>query len=175
VLWREIQAQGFAYSLTNVQRFVADLRQAGPSPIGRLRTTLTQPHGPPPRPVAAIVLRRPERRRDEQRACLQQLRIEEPVITIATDLAEDFLVMLRRREGARLPAWLVAAEMSGIDDLARFAQKLRTDLPAVQAGLTLRQSNGQTEGHVNRLTLRERQGYGRAKADLLRKRVLART
>jgi len=42
----------------------------------------------------------------------------------------------------------------------------------VQAGLTLRQSNGQTEGHVNRLKLIKRQGYGRAKVDLLRKRVL---
>lgn len=48
-----------------------------------------------------------------------------------------------------------------------------TDLAAVQAGLTLRQSNGQTESHVNRLKLLERQSYGRAKVDLLRKRVLA--
>jgi transposase len=37
VLWREIQGQGFAYSLTNVQRFVADLRRQGPSPAGRAR------------------------------------------------------------------------------------------------------------------------------------------
>lgn len=94
------------------------------------------------------------------------------MIAAATDLAEDFLVMLRRREGERLPAWLAAAEGSGIDDLARFARKLRTDLAAVQAGLTLRQSNAQTEGHVNRLKLLKRQGYGRAKVDLLRKRVL---
>ena len=57
-------------------------------------------------------------------------------------------------------------------DLARFARKLRTDLAAVQAGLTLRQSNGQTEGQVNRLKLLKRQSYGRAHVDLLRKRVL---
>ena len=31
---------------------------------------------------------------------------------------------------------------------------------AVQAGLTLRHSNGQTEGQVNRLKLLKRQGYG---------------
>jgi transposase len=80
--------------------------------------------------------------------------------------------MLRRREGERLPAWLAAAEGSGVVDLARFARKLRTDLAAVQAGLTLRQSNGQTEGQVGRLKLVKRQGYGRAKVDLLRKRVL---
>jgi hypothetical protein len=54
--------------------------------------------------------------------------------------------MLRRRDGDRLAAWLDAAEASGVDDLARFAGKPRTDLAAVQAGLTLRHSNGQTEG-----------------------------
>jgi len=175
VLWREIQAQGFAYSLTNVQRFVADLRRQGPSPTGRPRTPLTQPHGPPPRQVAALLLRRPEKRSHEQRAYLRQLRIADPAIAAATELAEDFLIMLRRREGERLPIWLDAAETSGIDELARFARKLRTDLAAVQAGLTLCLSNGQTEGQVNRLKLLKRQGYGRAKVDLLRKRVLARS
>jgi transposase len=171
-LWREIQAQGYAYSLTNVQRFVAELRRAGPPATGQPRTALTKPHGPPPRQVAAIVLRRPEQRTDEQRAYLTHLRAADPAIATATDLAEDFLVMLRRREGARLPAWLDAAETSGIDELTRFAGRLRADLDAVQAGLTLRQSNGQTEGQITKLKLVKRQGYGRAKVDLLRERLL---
>lgn len=175
VLWREVQAQGFAYSLTNVQRFVAQLRRDGPPATGRRRTALTKPHGPPPRQVASLLLRRPEQRSDEQSAYLRQLRTEDAAIAGATELADDFLVMLRRREGERLPVWLDAAEASGIDDLARFARKLRSDLAAVQAGLTLRQSNGQTEGQVNRLKLLKRQAYGRAKVDLLRKRVLARS
>jgi transposase len=172
VLWRELQTQGFAHSVSNVQRFVADLRRQGATPLGHPRTALTRPHGPPPRQVAAIVLRRPEKRSNEQRAYLTQLRATDPAIATATELAEDFLVMLRRRAGERLPAWLDRAETSSVDDLARFARKLRTDLGAVQAGLTLRQSNGQTEGQVNRLKLLKRQGYGRAKVDLLRKRVL---
>ncbi len=172
VLWRELQAQGYGHSVSNVQRFVAQLRRDGPPPMGKTRSALTKPHGPPPRQVAAIVLRRPEKRSNEQRAYLTQLRAADPAITTATELAEEFLVMLRRREGERLPAWLDAAETSGIDDLKRFAGKLRTDLAAVQAGLTLRQSNGQTEGQVNRLKLLKRQGYGRAKVDLLRQRVL---
>jgi transposase len=83
--------------------------------------------------------------------------------------------MLRQREGDRLPAWLEAAAASGIADLARFARKIRADVAAVQAGLTLRHSNGQTEGQVGRLKLVKRQGDGRAKIDLLRSRVLART
>ena len=172
VLWREIRAQGFAHSVSNVQRFVAELRRAGPPATGRPRTALTKPHGPPPRLVASLVLRRPEKRTEEQRAYLKLVAAEDPAIASAVDLAEDFLVMLRRREGDRLEAWLAAAEASGVDDLKRFAGKLRTDLAAVQAGLTLRHSNGQTEGHVTKLKLVKRQGYGRAKIDLLRKRLL---
>jgi transposase len=175
VLWREIQTQGYDHSVSTVQRFVAELRRDGPPPMGKTRSTLTKPHGPPARQVAAIVLRRPEKRSTEQRAYLTQLSATDPAIATTTELAEDFLVMLRRREGERLSAWLDVAEASGIDDLKRFAGKLRTDLAAVQAGLTLRQSNGQTEGQVNRLKLLKRQGYGRAKVDLLRKRVLARS
>jgi transposase len=172
MLWREIRAQGFAHSLTNVQRFVAELRRAGPPATGRPRTALTKAHGPPPRLVASLVLRRPDKRTDEQRVYLTLRRAEDAAIATAVDLAEDFLVMLRRREGARLDAWLDAAAASGIADLERFATKLRTDLAAVQAGLTLRHSNGQTEGNVTKLKLLKRQGYGRAKIDLLRKRVL---
>jgi transposase len=171
-LWREIQAQGFAYSLTTVQRFVNQLRRAGPPPAAQRRTALTKPQGPPPRQVAALILRRPERRTDEQRAYLKHLGAADSTIATAVDLAADFLLMLRRREGARLPAWLDAAEASGIDELKRCASKLREDRDAVQAGLTRRYSNGQTEGQVTRLKLLKRQGYGRAKFDLLRKRVL---
>jgi transposase len=172
VLWREIRARGFAHSVSNVQRFVAQLRREGPPPDNRPRTALTKPHGPPPRLVAALVLRRPDKRTEEQRAYLKHLQTADPVIAAAVDLAEDFLVMLRRREGERLEAWLDAAEASAVDELKRFAGKLRTDQAAVRAGLTLRHSNGQTEGQVTKLKLVKRQGYGRAKVDLLRKRLL---
>jgi transposase len=171
-LWREIRAQGFAHSLTTVQRFVNQLRREGAPPADRPRTALTKAHGPPPRLVAALVLRRPERRTVEQRTYLKLLTGEEPAIATAIKLAEEFLVMLRRHEGERLPDWLAAAEASGIDELARFAGKLRVDQKAVQAGLTLRWSNGQTEGQITKLKLIKRQGYGRAKVDLLRTRVL---
>ena len=97
---------------------------------------------------------------------------EVPEIATAVEVAEDFPVMLRRREGDRLAAWLAKAEASDVSELTRFAGTLRADRGAVQAGLTLRHSNGQTEGHVTKLKLVKRQGYGRAKVDLLRKRLL---
>jgi transposase len=172
VRWREIRTQGFAHSVSNVQRCVAELRRAGPPPPGQPRTAFAKPHGPPPRLVAAAVLRQPDQRTEEQGAYVPRRRAEDAAIATAVDLAEAFLVMLRRREGDRLPAWRAKAEASEVEELARFAGRLRADGDAVPAGLTRRDRNGQTEGQVNRRKLVTRQGYGRASVDLLRKRVL---
>jgi transposase len=80
--------------------------------------------------------------------------------------------MVRERRGHDLEAWMAEAMHSGIDELARFARGLQEDLAAVTAGLTLEWSNGVTEGHVHRLKLVKRQGYGRAGIALSRQRVL---
>lgn len=61
---------------------------------------------------------------------------------------------------------------SGITELDRFSRGLTDDRAAVEAGLTLGWSNGQTEGQVNRLKLLKRSMYGRASFDLLRLRLL---
>jgi transposase len=53
-----------------------------------------------------------------------------------------------------------------------FVRGVRRDLDAVTAGPTLPWSSGTVEGHVNRLKVLKRQMFGRAKPDLLRKRVL---
>jgi transposase len=50
--------------------------------------------------------------------------------------------------------------------------RLRRDQDAVTAGLTLPWNSGIVEGHVNRTKMLKRQMYGRAKPDLLRKRIL---
>jgi len=68
----------------------------------------------------------------ERRAYLKLLRAEDIAIATQVDLAEDFLVMLRRREGERLPAWLDAVEAGDIDELKRFAaaDSARTRMPS---------------------------------------------
>jgi transposase len=53
-----------------------------------------------------------------------------------------------------------------------WAHGLRRDDTAVVAALCSPYSQGQTEGHVNRLKMLKRQTYGRANFDLLRCRVL---
>ncbi|MBA3823479.1 MAG: transposase [Ktedonobacterales bacterium] len=57
-------------------------------------------------------------------------------------------------------------------ELRRFVQAVRRDEAAMRAGLDLPWSQGQIEGQMTRLKLIKRQGYGRAKLQVLRQRVL---
>jgi transposase len=81
--------------------------------------------------------------------------------------------MMRDRKGEeQLDSWLQKVESLPLTALHPFAAGVYQDKAAVQAGLTLDWSQGQTEGQITRLKLIKRQGYGRAKFDMLRQRVL---
>ena len=174
-LWHEIQEQGFAYSVTNVSRFLAHLRREGrpPHPVGKTTgTAISSTQAPTARRVAFLTIACRTGLEEEDRAYLECLRAHDAVIEQVCQAAQDFMQMLRGREGERLDAWIERARESEIDELRRFAVGLQSDHAAVQAGLTHRWSNGPVEGHVNRLKLLKRQMYGRANFDLLRQRVL---
>lgn len=67
---------------------------------------------------------------------------------------------------------MTAVEADDLPALWSFVKGLRRDQDAVTAGLTLPWNSGAVEGHVNRIKMLKRQMFGRAKPDLLRKRVL---
>ncbi|MFN8525864.1 MAG: transposase [Chloroflexota bacterium] len=85
----------------------------------------------------------------------------------------SFGTIIAQRDVSALESWVQEAHSSGLTPFVAFANGLRTDWAAVTAALTLPWSTGPAEGHVHRLKLIKRQGYGRAKLDLLRRRVLA--
>ena len=93
--------------------------------------------------------------------------------TVTRCLVREFADMLCNRTGRKLPRWADQAEASSIRELQTFAAGLRKDWAAVTAGLTLPYSSGAVEGHVNRIKMIKRQMFGRAKFDLLRRRILA--
>jgi transposase len=80
--------------------------------------------------------------------------------------------LVRERRPEVLASWLTEADASGLPEFVAFAAGLRRDHAAVEAALTHAWSNGQTEGQINRLKFLKRQMYGRARFDLLRRRVL---
>ncbi len=103
---------------------------------------------------------------------LAKLRQIHSEVDLAYDLVQQFAQMLRERLGERLDAWLTQVHQSELPELQSFATGVEKDKDAVRAGLTWWINNGMVEGHVTKLKLIKRQGYGKAGFPLLRKRVL---
>ena len=173
-LWRELRARGYGHSARTVSRFLTRLRrasEAGWAPETQTSPS-TRPQGPSARAVSFTWVCPEAKRAQDAQMYMDQLTQADPGIAQAYTLSQAFLTLVRERRGDALEAWMAKAAASGIEALARFAQGLQEDLAAVKAGLTLPWSNGPVEGHVNRLKLLKRQGYGRADVGLLRQRVL---
>jgi transposase len=119
-----------------------------------------------------LLVWRKDRLPEEEREYLGRLCDQEPTIALAYELAQEFAEMARERTGQGFDGWLTRATSSRITELDRFARGLTDDRAAVEAGLSLAWSNGQTEGQVNKLKLLKRSMYGRANFDLLRLRLL---
>lgn len=62
-----------------------------------------------------------------------------------------FQGILRGEKSAPLDAWIDAAIETKIPPITRFARTLHRDIEAVQNAIELPWSNGQAEGHINRL------------------------
>jgi transposase len=103
---------------------------------------------------------------------LVQLTQQAPELAEAVALTQDFATLVRQRPPTHLEPWLARAATSTLLPFRRFAKGLRADLAAVQAAVTLPWSQGPIEGQINRLKTLKRQMYGRARLDLLARRVL---
>jgi transposase len=172
-LCRELRDRGYTGSCTLVYGYAACLRTGIPPPEARPPPPAAPPRLPPsPREVVWLLLRAADTLAEPERQYLEAVRQADPALAAAVDLTREFMAMVRGRHPDRLDAWLRTAAGSGSAELDRLAAGLERDKAAVGAALAERWSNGQTEGQVLRLKLIKRQGYGRAKVDLLRKRLL---
>ncbi len=169
-LFRELVERGYQGSYESVRDNIVRLL-----PTGRKNTAASSSKSlalPSSRQAAFLFLRRPEKLRVEEQELLTKLRQMNPEVDLAYDLVQQFAQMLRSRRGEHLDAWLAQTESSNLPELQSFAAGIQKDKDAVRAGLTWWISNGMVEGHVNKLKLIKRQGYGKAGFPLLRKRVL---
>lgn len=169
-LFRELVEQGYKGSYASVRDNLARLLPTGrknetcPSSKASVLATSRQ--------AALLFLRRPDKLRVEERETVAKLRQIHPEVDRAYDLVQQFAQMLRTCTGEHLDGWLDQVEHSELPELQSFAAGVKKDKDAVRAGLTWWISNGMVEGHVTKLKLIKRQGYGRAGFPLLRKRVL---
>jgi transposase len=173
VLWQELQQRGYTGSLSSVYRALKYLHPAD----GRGSAAATASTGVSRRALSArqamwVLVRADDELTEQERKARVTLETADPVIAAATSLAGQFLQLIRQRDAVALDQWLGDAAASGVAELSRFAASLRRDYAAVRAALELPWSQGQVEGQINRLKVIKRVGYGRAKFDLLRQRVL---
>jgi transposase len=124
------------------------------------------------REAAWLFVCNPQKLRISQAIRLDHLRVTNEDLGLAYQLAQDFRVLVTKRQTPVLGRWLEEAKASGIKELQSLATGIYRDFDAVRAALVTEYSNGQTEGKVNKLKCIKRQMYGRANFDLLRKRML---
>jgi len=113
----------------------------------------------------------PDRREASEKRYLEGVCQADPELECIVALGQDFAALLRERRAEELDGWLERARHSGLRAMRAFAIRLGQDYAAVKAA-SLLWSNGQLEAQVNRLKVIKRVSYGRAKFDLLRRRVL---
>jgi len=159
-LWAELRARGFTGSMRTVRGPVARWRsepaRRGAQPKHPLRKRVSTPAPPAVRTFSVrqatwLMLQQPADLDAEEQAYLGELlRLCAPAAT-ACRLAQAFFALVRARDAAALDRWLDEATQSDLPEMGGFAVGIRRDRAAVDAGLTLDWSQGQTEGFVNKL------------------------
>jgi len=165
-LWREIRAQGFTGTRSLVAKWIhTHGQQLAVTPQAAV------PPLPAARPLAWLLFQGAEKRTTEEQALVEQLQ-QHADLAHVQELVQQGAAMIRQRQADALTPWLKACGLSPVVELRNFADVLQRDESAVRAALTFPWSNGPVEGHINRLKLIKRSGYGRMQLELLRQRVL---
>jgi transposase len=154
-LWREIRTQGFPGSDGIVRRWLMQFKQDLPEALQhghryQRRAAVTgMAEAPPTTRQVAWMLFSDDIHEEKDRLYVERVLASSIELRQATELAREFHRMVRERRSEDLDDWLARTDQSALHS---FGESLRKDLRAVRAALTLPWSNGQTEGHVHRLT-----------------------
>ncbi len=161
----EITAHGYRGSEQTVRRYLRQFRTG-------LSTPTPRSAAPTVRQVTGWIMRRPESLTEEQQLRFKQIRDRSPHLDAAAAHVAAFADMITGLHGNRLDTWITAVEADHLPHLHSFTSGLRRDHAAVLNGLSMSHNSGMVEGTVNKIKFLKRQMYGRAKLDLLRKRLL---
>ncbi|GAA2523120.1 ISL3 family transposase [Pilimelia columellifera subsp. columellifera] len=166
-LFREIKQQGYPGGELAVQRHLRRYRH------GRSFKPVPGPKQPSVRETTKWIMTHPDRLDPKDASKLREIRDRTPALDRLVGHVRGFARMLTGLQGHHLNEWITAvASDNELPALASFARHMIRDLDAVRNGLTMAYSSGPVEGNVNRIKTLKRQMYGRAKLDLLRKRIL---
>jgi transposase len=179
VLMVLLQQQGYMGSERTLTRYLSSVRAAQGLPPSRVKPTqglaqVSDPQSPPLNKsrAAYLILKRAENRGFDDTKLLAQIVAQHSNLSLAVELADEFLQLLREQRADDFDSWLMKAIKSSLKPFVQFAEGLFEDYAAVKASMMLKVSNGPVEGLNNRLKMLKRQMYGRAGLDLLTKRFI---
>jgi transposase len=167
-LHADITALGYRGSYGSVRDYLAPFRERAAAPPAT-------PKPPKARDVTNWILRHPDSLDADEQLKLKNALTDCPHLNALAGHVKAFAEMMTGRHGDRLDAWMEQVDADDLPHLRSFTKGIRRDHAAVLNGLTLEHNSGAVEGNVNRIKMLKRQTYGRAKFDLLRKRVLLTT
>ncbi|MCX5195795.1 ISL3 family transposase [Streptomyces sp. NBC_00249] len=172
-LHRELGERGFTGSIQCVRRYFRSYKPPRQPDRKQQRVPRPQPRPTPkPRRVVRWIMTNPQYLAPADATELKEIRTICPHLDAAARHVHDFAEMLHHLRGDQLPDWIDRVLADDLPALHSLVSGMRRDFDAVTAGLSTPWSSGQVEGHVTRVKLLKRMGYGRANLDLLRQRVL---
>jgi transposase len=124
------------------------------------------------RSASFLMIMSPEKLTAKQQQQIEHICQASSDLHTAYLLSQEFVILLKERQAEVLHGWLNRAKASQVAELTSFANGIFRDYAAVYAACFRPESNGITEGHINRLKFLKRQMFGRAHLDLLRVKVL---
>jgi transposase len=153
-------AQGHQPARRTVERYVGRLRretgprftfrQAAPAPLYAEDHDERRPSPLTALRAARLFLAKPEDRGSSDQALLAHLLRLDPVMPRTYHQVQTFCRMVRQHHSDVFDAWITEVQRHGMNERRAFVRGLLKDAAAVRAGLSLRWSNGPTEGFVNR-------------------------
>ena len=161
-LYREVAELGYSGSERHIRKAVQPWRKGA----GRPAKSSAK--------VKWLVLRPRRGLNISEKVDLDQLLQANPPLAFGHQLKEWFHEVLSKGDLEALDAWVHEASRSWLKQFKSLARSISQDYEAVKLALTSPWSTGQCEGQICRVKLIKRMGYGRAKMDLLRQRILHR-
>jgi transposase len=172
----ELRDLGFKGDVQTVRRYLKLFRLPGASrshpDLRRRKLAPAAPAVPKPRAISRALLTHPDRLTEADALNVKSATAGCAHLDRLQQHVRSFAKIMAQRRGQELPAWLKAVEADDLPELRSLAAGIRRDLSAGINGLTLEHSSGAVEGNVTRVKRLKRDGYGRAKFDLLRARIL---
>ena len=166
-LFREIVEQGYMGSRSLLYTALHPWRPPRPPPEQRRRQKRRRFS------VRWLCLRPPEQLKPDEQIALQQTLDDDADLAAGYRLLQRFRELIGERDVAALDPWLQDAQASTLAPFMGLANGIVKDRAAVDAALTMRWSTSMIEGHIHRVKLIKRQGYGRSSFAMLRRRILA--